>query len=235
MQIIPLAGKGSRFLKEGYKISKYLLTIQGKTVLEHILFYFDRARPSLLILNEEDNNIEVVESILNTLGFKDFDIVEISDTNGQLTSVVRGFKKSRFSSYSGPVWIFNGDTVRRKNISYSLFDELKCDGIIEVFLEKGDHWSFVDVLGPVSKISEKERISDFCCTGLYGFRNIQIVIELFDNGRLLLLKNELYVSSLYNRMLDEGMIVCAFESARFDFLLCGTPEEYSRVISEFGT
>ena len=170
MQIIPIAGKGSRFTSAGYKTAKYLLPVSGKPVIEQILSYFDKTIPTLLILNTQDTNKDKIESLLDTLGFEDFQVVEINDTDGQLTSVVNGVKVSKFCCYNGPVWIFNGDTIRKKELPYSLFKNSHYEGFVEVFKEEGTHWSFVDKLGEISRITEKNKISDYCCTGLYGFK-----------------------------------------------------------------
>jgi dTDP-glucose pyrophosphorylase len=232
MQIIPIAGKGSRFKSAGYTTAKYLLPVAGKPIIAHILGYFDTKEPTLLILNKKDRNIIQIKSILLSSGFKDFQVVEIDYTDGQLTSVVNGVKASRFSDYDGPIWIYNGDTIRKKELPNSLFANIDCEGFIEVFREDGNHWSFVDSLGEVSKITEKERISDLCCTGLYGFKNLRRVIDYVTSGNVARLKNELYVSGVYQNILDDEMSVWAFESDREDFLLCGTPDEYETVLKE---
>ena len=232
MQIIPIAGKGSRFRTAGYTIAKYLLLVSGKPIIEHILSYFDKTEPTLLILNKEDLNKTQIENILKILGYKDFQVVEIDDTNGQLTSVVNGVKASKYSDYNGPVWIYNGDTIRKKKLPYSLLAKSNCEGFVEVFKEEGSHWSFVDSLGKISQITEKERISDYCCTGLYGFKNLARVIGYVDSDSVAKLKNELYVSGVYQNIMAENMSVWAFESDRNDFLLCGTPEEYEQVLGK---
>jgi dTDP-glucose pyrophosphorylase len=232
MQIIPIAGKGSRFRSAGYTTAKYLLPVSGKPVIEHILSYFDKTVPTLLILNKKDSNRKQIESILKSLCYEDFQVVEIDDTNGQLTSVVHGVMTSKFSDYDGPAWIYNGDTIRKKELPYSLLADNDSEGFIEVFKEKGSHWSFVDLLGRISKITEKERISEYCCTGLYGFKNLNRVIGYVRNGNVAKLKNELYVSGVYQNIIDDNMTVWAFESDRNDFFLCGTPNEYEKVLTE---
>lgn len=229
MQIIPIAGKGNRFKSAGYSLAKYLLPVSGKPVIEHILSYFNKEFPTLLILNREDGNKEVITKILMSLEFEDFQVVEIEDTNGQLTSVVQGVKVSKYNNYNGPVWIYNGDTIRKKELPYLLFDKISSEGFIEVFIEVGDHWSFVDTLGEVSQITEKEKISDFCCTGLYGFRELGRIIDYVDSGSVGILKNELYVSGVFKTLIQEGLCVWSFQSKRSEFLLCGTPQEYENV------
>jgi len=232
MQIIPIAGKGSRFKSSGYTTAKYLLQVSGKPIIQHILSYFDHKVPTLMILNKKDANKKQIEGILKSLNFEDFQVVEIEDTNGQLTSVVNGIKVSKYRNYKGSVWIYNGDTIRKKKLPHSLMATKDCEGIIEVFKEEGSHWSFVDALGKVSKITEKERISDYCCTGLYGFKNLDRIMGYVDSDSVVKLKNELYVSGVYQNILKDNMSVWSFESERSDFLLCGTPEEYESVIKE---
>ena len=232
MQIIPIAGKGSRFKSAGYTTAKYLLPVSGKPVIEHILSYFDKTMPTLLILNTQDANKVRIESVLEALDFKDFQVVEIDDTDGQLTSVVEGVMMSKYHNYNGPAWIYNGDTIRMKELSYSLLYNNNSEGFVEVFKEEGSHWSFVDSLGIISRITEKNRISEYCCTGLYGFKNLNRVIGYVRSGNVAKLKNELYVSGVFQTIIDDNMTVWAFESERNEFLLCGTPEEYEKVIAQ---
>lgn len=232
MQIIPIAGKGSRFKTAGYKTAKYLLPVSGKPVIEHILSYFDKTIPTLLILNAQDSNKEIIERVLKDLGFEDFQVVEIYDTDGQLTSVVEGVMSSKYFNYQGPAWIYNGDTIRKKKLPYALLSNNESEGFIEVFKEKGSHWSFVDSLGIISTITEKERISEYCCTGLYGFKNFNRIIQYVRNGNVAKLRNELYVSGVFQNIMDDDMTVWAFESDRNEFLLCGTPNEYEKVIAK---
>ena len=232
MQIIPIAGKGSRFKAAGYTTAKYLLPVSGKSVIEHILSYFDKSKPTLLILNQQDFNKKRIERILKALDFEDFQVLEIDDTDGQLTSVVEGLMISKYHNYDGPAWIYNGDTIRMKELPYSLLSNNDSEGFIEVFKEEGSHWSFVDSLGKISRITEKNRISSYCCTGLYGFKNLNRVIQYVRNGNVAKLKNELYVSGVFQNIMDDNMTVWAFESDRHEFLLCGTPNEYQKVLAE---
>jgi dTDP-glucose pyrophosphorylase len=232
MQIIPIAGKGSRFKSTGYTTAKYLLPVSGKPVIEHILSYFDKTIPTLLILNVQDANKNKIESVLEALDFEDFQVVEIEDTDGQLTSVAEGVMTSKYNNYDGPAWIYNGDTIRMKELPYSLLSNNDSEGFIEVFKEEGSHWSFVDSLGVISIITEKDRISEYCCTGLYGFKNLNRIMGYVRNGNVEKLKNELYVSGVFQNIMDDNMTVWAFESDRNEFLLCGTPNEYEKVLAE---
>ena len=119
-----------------------------------------------------------------------------------------------------------------KELPYSLLFNNDSEGFVEVFKEGGSHWSFVDSLGKISRITEKNRISEYCCTGLYGFKNLNRVVGYVRSGNVAKLKNELYVSGVFQNIMDDNMTVWAFESERNEFLLCGTPNEYEKVLAE---
>ncbi|MGB1430489.1 MAG: hypothetical protein ACPG6J_01415 [Flavobacteriaceae bacterium] len=231
MQIIPLAGKGSRFRDQGYDTPKYLLPLKDKPILEHILSYFHKDRKTLLIANASDCSASRIQEIVVRLGFECFDIVEIGDTEGQLETVVLGIKASRFQGHTGPMWIYNGDTVRQATVPYDIFENHPHEGFVEVFEELGDHWSFADNLGEVRRVVEKERISNFCSTGLYGFRSTRKIISDFEKNRYAKTKREFYVSTVFQSLLEDGRRVFSFLTPRDKFVLCGTPEEYRNAIN----
>lgn len=227
MQVIPIAGKGSRFKEKGYELAKYLLPIYNKPVIENILEYFDKEQKTLIILNKNDNNFLSIDQILKKLNFKEYQIVEIDNTSGQLVSVYEGILISRYKNHVGPFWIYNGDTIRKLKLNNNLFTTFPdSDGFIEVFKNTGGHWSFVDKLGIISEITEKKRISEFCSTGLYGFKNLQIFREVYEKRNLDLYNDELYVSSILKKYIQINFTVRSFESKLSDFILCGTPTEY---------
>ena len=227
MQIIPIAGNSSRFFSKGYDVVKYLLPLGEKTVIERILSELDKKRPTLVILNRKFASLSMLKTCLNNLEFEDFDVVEIGQTDGQLMSVVEGVARSRFSEYSGECWIFNGDTVRFGEFPFELFrQEPQADAFIEVFRQSGAHWSFVDKLGSVSVVAEKERISELCSTGLYGFKSLEVMTAFYNSSSFKLMKGESYVSSVFNQYLIDNRVVWAFETPKRNFVLCGTPSEY---------
>lgn len=222
-----MAGLGSRFFENGYKTIKYLLNINGTSIIEQILTNFDNKEKTLLILNRRNKDFSKINEILLKLKYKNFDIVEVGDTDGQLTTVIEGYNKSRFKNENEPIWIWNGDTIRLEKLPVDLFDKKNdIDAFIEVFNETGSHWSFVDKLGIVNTVIEKKRISNYCSSGLYGFRNFNQIISYYDNNKIEKVKGELFVSSVFNNLISEEKHVFAFYTSREKFLLCGTPSEY---------
>ena len=53
--IITLAGHSRRFKEAGYKVPKFLIEINGKRMLEHVIEMFDANDNYYFILNEDQN------------------------------------------------------------------------------------------------------------------------------------------------------------------------------------
>lgn len=229
MIVLTIAGESSRFFNEGYKEVKYKLRLSnGKSILWNILSYINRNDKIIIVINQKFNDKGWIISLFKSLGFLDFDVIEVAETDGQLTSAVIGIKNSKFfknREYNEPIFIFNGDTVRHIPFNYEMRN---FDGCIEVFYESGDHWSFTDNIGNVSLVKEKERISDFCSTGLYGFSSLDLFLKYSERSKLI--KNERYIAPLFNELIKDGLKVCSFLSERECFTLCGTPKEYEDAI-----
>jgi len=61
--VIPMSGKGQRFLNAGYKDIKPLIKVEGKPIIEHIVSMFPGEDDFIFICNNEhlrDTNIEDV-------------------------------------------------------------------------------------------------------------------------------------------------------------------------------
>jgi len=174
MIVLTLAGLSTRFYSKGYSKVKFLLPWGKVTIIEQILNYIPKENKILLILNKNHNLKKDISSILKSLEFKDFFICEIENTQGQMDSLFIGLTKAKtFFNINDPLTVFNGDTIR-KSENWTNF---KGDIFIEVFRAEGDHWSFVNKLGFIDKIEEKNRISDFCSNGLYYFAS-KVCFEL---------------------------------------------------------
>lgn len=220
--IIPLVGNSSRFFNAGYSSVKYKLPLsKSKSILWHILSYIDRQFKIIIITNIKFNDTDWLDNILTDLNFVNYEVIQSEDTDGQLTTVKFGLTKSKIIHNSDELIIYNGDTVR--HLPYS-FDFKGFDGLIEVFEQKGNHWSFVDNLGVVNKVTEKNKISKYCSTGLYAFKNINIFIKYADQAETI--NGEKYIAPLYNSLIADGLKINSFLSSNNNFSLCGTPTEY---------
>jgi len=238
MIVIPMAGLSSRFFKAGYTKPKYMLKANGETLFDHSVKSFEQYFSSskfIFIVRDVFKTSSFVEERAKSLGIKNFDIIVLDkETRGQAETVTLGLANYRTSNQ--PITIFNIDTFRPSFV-YPDLSRLG-DGYLEVFRGEGANWSFVK---PISKEStkinlttEKNPISDLCCTGLYHFKNIQDYFDAYDYYASLPSskweKGELYVAPIYNRLIMTGSDIHYHEIPREDVVFCGTPDEYNSYV-----
>jgi hypothetical protein len=234
MIVIPMAGLSSRFFKAGYEQPKYMLEAHAESLFDHSVKsfqkYFDTSK-FVFIIRDVYDTLTFVQQRVMLLGIKDYDIVILNkETKGQAETVTLGLADYRNSIDA--ITIFNIDTFR-PDFVYPSLDDLG-DGYLEVFRGTGDNWSFVrpvnDLSTEINLTTEKNPISDLCCTGLYHFKNIQDYFSAYDYYLSLPKaqweKGELYVAPLYNYLIKRDKNIHYHEIARDDVIFCGTPDEY---------
>ena len=225
MILITLAGESSRFFTSGYKEVKYKLDYNGITIIENILNYLPKNEPLVIGLNIRFEDYNFFESILIKMNFKNFQIIEIENTKGQLDTVFKVLREAKVS-LNDSLTVFNGDTIR-KNYNWNFHNS---DGVIEVFKGSGSHWSFIDKLGEVAIVKEKKRISDLCSNGLYYFKSINMIIENYKNYNSNL--EEIYISEFYNYLIKKGYRITGQLIDKNDLVFCGTPKEYGIALKQ---
>lgn len=224
MIVITLVGNSSRFFEAGYKKVKYKLEIKGKTILENILNYIPRDKNILILLNKKYNDFNFAKEILNKLNFKKYYIIELNNTSGQLESLYLGLKEyiNNVCEIKESISVFNGDTIRKlKN-----WDKFDCDGYVEVFESDGTHWSFIDNLNKITLVTEKIRISNYCSSGLYYFRNADLILDNYLQHVETQTNQELFIAPFYNLLISKNMLIKGGLTNKENFTFCGTPSEY---------
>jgi len=223
--VITLAGDSSRFFKEGFTDVKYKLLFDGKTIIESILAYIPRELKVLIVTNEKYKDVPFCINLLEKMEFRQFRVVEIQSTQGQLETLVLGLRLvSDFYNSEENLCVYNGDTIRKSRI----WEGFEGDGYIEVFETEGSHWSFVDRLGKVNQVVEKNRISNYCSSGLYYFNQVDMVLINYEAYKLNGVKeNELFVAPFYNFLIQNDFEIFSSKLSLDSFVFCGTPMEYN--------
>ena len=112
--VIPMSGKGFRFLNEGYTDPKPLIKVQDKPIIEHVIAMFPGVSDVLFICREEHILNTDMKNILRKISPK-CNIVSLPDEKllGPVDSVSRVFEylddtKEIIVSYCdyGSVWDF---------------------------------------------------------------------------------------------------------------------------------
>jgi dTDP-glucose pyrophosphorylase len=240
MIVIPMAGESRRFRDAGFTTPKYMLPLAGQTLFSWSIRSFERYfinQQFLFIILSSPETRAFVRKETKLLGIEHVHIVELAKpTTGQAVTVELGLKSLGSAALDAPITIFNIDTIRPGFSTPEQFDVDAVAGYLEVFRGPGEHWSFVEPADDalrVARTTEKERISDLCCTGLYYFESGACYAEtlgaqraLPDGGRV---RGEQYIAPMYNRLIEAGREVRyrLIESSEVEF--SGTPEEYDNL------
>lgn len=225
MVVIPLAGNASRFFDAGYTQFKFLLPLGDKTIIERIVSYIPEKTRILFILRRDHEILPVVKELFaNRINIE---CVEVEKTRGQLETVMSGLSKVKIDN-TEQIIVYNGDTIRKLSFD---FDE-RSDIWLEVFHGEGTHWSFVDKLGDVNRITEKNRISTLCSNGLYSLGPWAVLSEYYSqyrpDGDI-----ELYIAPFMNFLISQKIKVKAYLCEEADLIFAGTPAEYEKAKLNF--
>jgi dTDP-glucose pyrophosphorylase len=233
--IIPMAGKGQRFIDAGYGKPKFLLEINGKTTIEWVVKSMNVPGAQLIFIIRQDHDKDYnLQGFLKTK-FPDCNIVVIDHvTEGALCTVLLAEK------------LINNDTeaiikdcdqiinwvpahflsfVRRRN----------ADGAIVNIITQSPHYSFCK-LGPdnmtIVETAEKKVISNLGTAGIYYFKKGS---DLVKYGKQMIAKNirtnnEFYVTPMYNELISDGKKILNYPIAEIFGL--NTPDEFEQYKDE---
>lgn len=235
--VLCMAGLYKRFREAGYVQPKYLLPWAGRPVLEHVLAPFVRSgcfEQVLLVANRRDEpHRSAITAVLRRQGLEAEALLFIGDTRGQAETalVAAEWLAARPGRRSDKVLFHNIDTVLLGRDFAGMARALDHhDGLIDVFLAGSPAYSYVavDYAGLVTRIAEKEVISPYATTGLYGFQSLARYQEL---ARTATSGREFYISDVYRQLLAcGGRIAMTRPTDAGQTLVLGTPEEYEGIL-----
>lgn len=231
--IMPMAGAGSRFSKDGYREPKPLIKILDKPFFYwstmSIKKYVDIQDLVFIVLQQHIDEFKIDKEIKKY--FPEAKIVIIPEVlNGAVLTCLKA-KKEINDNF--PV-VFNDCD----HIFYcSKFNEFansgkfeKIDGALLTFKSDDPKFSYLELDNNenVIKTVEKQVVSNYAICGAYYFKNFSI----FENIAETYLQNcqykEFFVSGIYNIMAKQDMKIKNF--AVDEHLAFGTPEEYKEAV-----
>ncbi|MDA7641985.1 glycosyltransferase family 2 protein [Candidatus Marinimicrobia bacterium] len=236
--VIPMAGKGSRFVDGGYANPKPFIDVMGKTMIENVLtnLKVESARFILIARKEHiEDYPEVIKEIQDKYNvvFLPIDIT----TEGAACTVL--FARE-FIDSNNPLIIANSDQIVDIDVQNFVSDCLgrNLDGSILTFKDpyKSNKWSFAktDKSGLVTEVKEKEAISDIATVGIYMFKKGKYFVDnaldmIVRNDRV---NNEFYVCPVYNYAIRNNKKIGIY-NIPFDTMHgIGTPEDLKKFINK---
>lgn len=203
--IIPMAGKGRRFVEVGYKVPKPMILITNKkTMIELVIdnlknsYYYDSFFIFICLK-------EHLEKGLNEILKKYGKIIEVDKiTEGAACTVLLA---KDFIDNDIPLVIANCDQYFEADFNNFLKDAQNYDGLIMTFCSNENCRSYAlldDKNEKVVKVAEKEVISSHATTGIYYFAKgkdfVWAANEMIKKN--IRVNNEFYVCPVYNELIQ---------------------------------
>ena len=213
--LIPMAGEGSRFSKEGYTFPKPLIDVNGKPMIQTVVENLDfNAEYIFLVRGEHLQKYEGLEDALQRI------------TNGKSTIVVvdQLTEGAACTALLAKEHIDNDEDLLIANsdqyIEYSPenFETIKnmtnVDAMVYAFEAVHPKWSFVKTnsRGIVTEVAEKKPISNIATCGIYWYRRgsdfVKYAERMIDKN--IRVNNEFYIAPVYNELINEGKTLIPF-------------------------
>ena len=227
--IIPMAGGGTRFKKEGIEMPKPLIDLNGKPFFfwaaQSIVKFLKVEKLIFIVLREHVEKYEIEKKILEYYPEAQLKVID-KVLNGAVLTCLEGVK---LIDNDNPILFNDCDHAFLCNSFYEFckinnFNEV--DGGLLTFKSNDSKYSYValDENDNVIQTMEKKVISNQAICGAYYFKNKDIfkiaVNEYLDNC----IYNEYFISGVYNVMIKNNLLIKYFPTDLH--ISFGTPEEY---------
>ena len=230
--IIPMAGAGSRFYRNGIKTPKPLIKVNGKTLIEHSVESLGIEGRYIFITRkyEDPKDNKNLTDILKKLCPDCIEIQIDKITSGCSETCL--YAKEYISNDEGLI-ITNCDQLMNwdSKAFIEMINNNKYDGSVVLFKSKDPKNSFAEISGDyISNIIEKNPISDNALVGIHywkkGYDFVQSSENLLRNFRVSGLP-ECYISETYNYLIKKKKKILPFFISKNAYIPLGTPEDIS--------
>jgi len=233
--IIPMSGMSSRFSATGYTIPKYMIEIDGKKVIEHIVDLYPKDSEFLFIINDKHE--------------KETDIVSLLENLVENKTIVTVPKHKRGPVFSVANFLYLIDDDEQVIVNYCDFsidwdydnfrefvDTTECDGCVICYtgfhphMLGSDNYAFcrTDKSNKILEVREKQpftddKMSEFASAGNYYFRKGRYIKKYFRQlmDEDININGEYYVSLIYNLLIHDDLTSLVYEVPHM--LQWGTP------------
>lgn len=231
-----MSGMSSRFSRSGYQLPKYLLNVDGKTVIQHIVELYPKDSEFIFIMNDK-----------NAAETNILDVIERFNLPNSQTKVIPSHKLGPVYTVSHVFdWIDDEEQVVVNYCDFSIYwnyqkfeefiNDTQCDGCVVCYtgfhphMLGDDNYAFckTDKSNKILEVREKQpftnnKMNEFASAGNYYFRKGKYIKQYFrqmmdaDSN----LNGEYYVSLIYNFLIKDGLSSLVYEVPKM--LQWGTP------------
>ena len=233
--LIPMAGEGSRFAKEGYTFPKPLIDVNGRPMIQAVVENLDFDCEYIFLIRK--SHIENYSGILDSLeritnGKYKYVVVDELTEGAACTALLA----KDLIDVDEDLLIANSDQI----IQYSPenFKALKemttVDAIVFSFNAVHPKWSFVKTnsRGYITEVAEKKPISNIATCGIYWYRKGSDFVKYAEQmiEKNVRINNEFYIAPVYNELINDGKELIPFYVHKMWGI--GTPEDLNRFLGE---
>ncbi|QTC93423.1 glycosyltransferase family 2 protein [Brevundimonas goettingensis] len=207
-----MAGRGSRFSAVGYQDPKPLIPVGESPMIKVVIDNLTPSRPHRFIFICQAEHVAAYGLRERLQAWAPgCEIIEIDGvTEGAACTVL----KARDLIDADPIMIANSDQYVDIPIDNYLAAQDGVDGLIMTMRADDPKWSFVglDEAGRVTRVVEKEVISNEATVGIYNFGSgadfVRAADEMIAADRRV--NGEFYVAPVYNELIAEGQQVATY-------------------------
>lgn len=231
--IIPMAGLGSRFFTEQYKLPKPLIDIRGKPMIQRAIETLDLEGGQYFFLLRQteytEQTIDVIKSVVPSAKIKVIDYL----TEGPACSALL-FEHD--IDAEDELVIANCDQIMSWNSRMFLHNVRMYDGAVVTYHSDTEKNSFarLDKYGFVTEIREKEVISNVSLNGIHYWNNSYRFIQ---SAKEMILANdraengEFYIGPTYNYMIKHNYRVGIYHIPNEQHHPVGVPADLERYLN----
>lgn len=211
--VVPMAGRGSRFVKAGYDMPKPLIDIYGHPMIEYVTINVKPDRPHRFIYICQKEHLERfnLETKLKEISPGCIVIAIDYITEGAACTVLLA---ERYIDNLDGLMIANSDQFVDTDINQYLDAIGGNAGLIMTMPADDPKWSFIRYEGKkVTLVREKEVISNQATVGIYNYKHGKDFVRYAHQmiNKDIRVNNEFYVAPVYNEMIDDGMDITFYD------------------------
>jgi HAD superfamily hydrolase (TIGR01509 family) len=225
--VIPMAGRGSRFLTENYTVPKPLIDIRGKPMIQHVVENLNIDGNYIFIIQKEHEKLYGVTKILKTIVPECKVIQTDGVTEGAACTVLLA---REYIDNDIPLLLSNSDQYLEWDSNEFLYtaEADGVDGCISTFHSDSTKWSYIkldDRGNFVNEVREKEVISNDATTGIYYWKRGSDFVKYADEmiSSNIRVNNEFYLCPVYNNAISDNKKITAKRCTKMWGL--GVPED----------
>jgi NDP-sugar pyrophosphorylase family protein len=226
--LIPMAGEGSRFAKEGYQFPKPLIDVNGKPMIQRVVENLDFDAEYIFLVRK--SHLEKYEGLKNSL----FQITNLKTKIIEVDALTEGaactalLAKEHIDSDEDLLIANSDQIIEYEQNNFNMLKNLtNVDSMVFCFNAVHPKWSFVKInsRGFATEVAEKNPISNIATCGIYWYRRGSDYVKFAEQmiSKNIRVNNEFYIAPVYNELIQSNKTLIPFYVHKMWGI--GTPED----------